>query len=342
MREAPNDPPGYPDNPVVLEVHRADGLESVHRGAWCLVNASGDVIEERGDVRHPVFTRSAAKCMQALPLFETGAAERFGFTTREIALAVASHSAEEDHVGVARGLLGRLGLGEDDLGCGPQPPMDAEARLALRERGADPGRIHNNCSGKHAAFLALAKHLGQDTADYLDPAGESQSLVRGAVAEMKGVSPASLGSAVDGCSAPTFRSSLAALGTGYARLTSPDGLAPERRAAAERIVGAVRAHPELIAGRRKRLCTAIARASRGALFPKIGAEAVYAVGVPGRDLALAVKVDDGGQRGLGPVVVALLERFGLIDADGARALEPFAMAEVRNWDGAVVGHTRVP
>ncbi len=327
----------FPDAPVLASVWRGGEIESVHRGSWCLVDSGGHVVEQAGAIEHPFFTRSAVKCLQVLPLFESGAAERFRVTDEEVALAVSSHNAEDCHVRTAAGLLGRIGLAEADLGCGPQPPGDVTSRLALAERGHSPGRIHNNCSGKHAGFLALTKHLGADPARYLDFESESQVMVRAAVAEMCGVAPESLGRAVDGCSAPTFRMPLRAVAAAFARYTTPDGLAPERRAAAERVVESVRRHPVLLAGRSKRLCTALVEASGGALFPKIGAEAVYTIGVPGRDLGLAVKVDDGGLRGLHAVVVGLLRRFDLIDDSAARSLERYAQRTLRNWDGVEIG-----
>ncbi|MEM1450935.1 MAG: asparaginase [Planctomycetota bacterium] len=327
----------YPDAPVLATVWRGGHVESVHRGAWCLVDSSGTIVEEHGPVRHAFFTRSSVKCLQVLPLLETGAADRVSLTEEELALAVSSHNAEPAHVAVARGLLRRLDLTEDDLGCGRQPPGDPAARAELFERGAEPGRIHNNCSGKHAGFLALTRHVGGEVADYLDPESPSQVLVREAVSDLCDVAPADLGVAIDGCSAPTFRMSLKALGTAFARVTTPDGLAPERRTACERVLAAVCAHPVLLAGRVKRLDTAIVRATGGALFPKIGAEAIYAVGVPGRDLALAVKVDDGGLRGLHAIVVGLLRRLGLLDEAASRALESFGQRTLRNWDGIEVG-----
>ncbi|MEM9381977.1 MAG: asparaginase [Planctomycetota bacterium] len=331
----------YPDAPVLATVWRDGHVESVHRGSWCLVDSSGGVVEEHGPAGHSFFTRSAVKCLQVLPLLETGAAARVSMTEEEVALAVSSHNAEPAHVEVARGLLRRLDLTEDDLGCGPQPPGDPAARAELRERGAEPGRIHNNCSGKHAGFLALTRHVGGEVSGYLDPESPSQALVRDAVSDLCGVAPGDLGVAIDGCSAPTFRMPLTALATAFARVTTPDGLAPERRAACERVLAAVRAHPVLLAGRVRRLDTAIVRATGGALFPKIGAEAVYAVGVPGRDLALAVKVDDGGLRGLHATVVGLLRRLGLLDDAAARALESFAQRTLRNWDGIEVGRIEV-
>lgn len=332
---------GYPDNPVLARAWRGDGVESIHRGAFCLVDTAGNVLESAGAIEHPFFARSSVKCLQVLPLLETGAAERVGLTDEELCLAVSSHNAEDAHVRTARGLLERIELGEEHLGCGPQPPGDPAARRALQESGHEPGRIHNNCSGKHAGFLALTRFLGADPASYLEPDSPGQTLVREAVAEMTDRTPEQLGMAVDGCSAPTFRTPLSALALGFARVTNPDGLASGRRAAAQRIQGAVAKHPGLLAGEHKRLCTAIVRASEGKLFPKIGAEAIYAVGVPGRDVALAVKMDDGGLRGLHAVVVELLRRFELIEPAGASALERFRGEVVRNWAGLDVGRVEV-
>lgn len=331
----------YPDNPVVATAWRGGAAESAHRGAWCLVDGSGHVLEQRGAIEHPFFARSSIKCLQVLPLLESGAADRFGMTDEEVALAVSSHNAEASHVAVARGLLGRLGLSEDDLGCGSQPPGDRAERLRLHESGNEPGRIHNNCSGKHAGFLALTRHLGADVGSYLDPGSPAQRVVRAAVADMTGCTEDALGLAIDGCSAPTYRTPLTALARAFARYTNPEGLPAERRRACERVVGAVRRNPVLLAGRQRRLCTALVQATEGALFPKIGAEAVYAIGVPGRDLGLAVKVDDGGLRGLHAVVVALLRRFDLITPSAAAALEAYAQRTLRNWAGQDVGRVEV-
>ena len=329
------------DNPVLARVWRGDAVESQHRGAWVLVDSAGTVLDGAGAWTHPTFLRSSTKSLQALPLLESGAADALGFSDAEVALALASHDAEEVHTRVVAALLARLGLGVEHLQCGSQPPGNSDARFELRKSGEPPTALHNNCSGKHAAFLALAQHYGDPLDRYLDPECRSQLAVRRAVLEMTGVDESQLSIAVDGCSAPTFRLPLTGLATGFARLATPDGLAPERRAACERMLTAVKRHPDLIAGSSKRICTDIARASDGRLFPKVGAEAVYAVGVAGGDRALAVKVDDGGLRALHAVVVSLLERFGFADADMLAKLDPWRGTPIKNWAGTEVGRLEV-
>jgi len=330
---------GYPDNPVLVRLWRGDAVESQHRGAWVLTDADGRVLDGAGEYTAPFFTRSSVKCLQALPLLETGAADRFRYGPPEIALALASHNAEAIHTTRVAGMLAAEGLEPRHLLCGPQAPGDPAARGELARRGEQPGAIHNNCSGKHAGFLGLALQLGVPPERYLDPRAAAQALVRRAVGEMADVPPEELGSATDGCSAPTFRMPLTALARAFARVASPAGLAPERRRACERMLASVAAHPELIAGNHKRICTDIARVTRGRLFPKLGGEAIYAIGVCGAERALALKIDDGGYRALHAVIVGLLRRLKLVSAEELAALEGWEERTLRNWAGLDVGHT---
>ena len=331
----------YPENPVLVRVYRGDEVESQHRGTWVVCDADGTVLDGMGSWKVPIFTRSSVKSLQALPLLETGAAARFGYTDPDVALALASHNAEAQHTeGVSR-MLARVGLDARALQCGSQTPGDPEARNALREAHAKPTALHNNCSGKHAGFLALTVHLGADPEHYLDPDSPAQKLVRAAVLDMTGVADRDMYTAVDGCSAPTFRMPLSALATSFARVSNPEGLAPARRAACERMLEAVAANPALIAGNYQRICTDIARVTRGRLFPKVGGEAVYAIGVRGAGRALAIKIDDGNYRGMHPVIVELLRRFGFATKAELAALESWEEKHITNWSGLEVGRTEV-
>jgi L-asparaginase II len=334
-------PGTYPDNPVLVRIWRGDQVESQHRGAWVVTDPAGRVEASAGHADAPVFTRSAVKCLQALPLLETGAAQRFAFDDADVALALASHNAEPCHTDRIERTLARLGLATSDLRCGAQPPGDPEARQRLRDEGVAPTALHNNCSGKHAGFLALALHLDAPAATYLEPESPGQRLVRKAVTDLAGVAPDELGTAVDGCGAPTFRMPLTALATAFARVANPEGLAPLRRAACERMQRAVAQHPELIAGRHQRICTDIARITRGRLFPKIGSEAVYAIGVRGEGRALAIKIDDGTTRGMHALIVDLLRRFRFATPEELDALDAWAERRLRNWSGTETGRTEV-
>lgn len=334
-------PGSYAENPVLARVWRGEHVESVHRGAWVLTDACGRVIDGAGEWGESFYARSAVKSLQALPLLETGAADRFGFGTADLALALASHSAEACHTDVVRGILARLDLDVSALRCGAHPPNDPGARRELAQSGERPTALHNNCSGKHAGFLALARHLGEDPAAYLDPDSRTQRLVREAVLEVCELEPDQVAVATDGCSAPTFRLPLVSLAAAFARIANPGSLGAVRRRHCERMTDAVAQHPELIAGRHKRPCTTIASATRGRLFPKVGAEAVYAVGVVGGSRGLAIKIDDGAWRGLYAVLPGLLEKLGLATPEELAGLEEWRGRPLRNHAGLDVGRIEV-
>lgn len=317
-------------NPILLRLWRNDGLESMHRGAWALTDSTGSLIESVGDPTQRIFPRSATKSLQALPLIETGAADHFAFTSKNLALALSSHSGEAAHVETAADGLAKIGLDESALRCGPQRPMTAGLDV-------EPARISNNCSGKHTGFLAVSQMIGADPADYLLHEGAVQQLVIAAVADLTGVSAADLGVAIDGCSAPTFRMPISALATGLARLANPDSLGRERAAACRQITDAAAAHPALVAGTHERFCTDLISATNGRVFGKIGAEGVYALGVIGEDVGFACKVDDGAYRGFYALIIDVLKRHDLITDDEASALDFWGSPIRRNWDGLDVG-----
>lgn len=336
-----DDDAAWPVQPVQVRIRRGERIESVHRGAWVVTDAAGRVERASGDPQARTFARSTVKSLQALPLVETGAADRFGLGAPELALALASHNAEACHTEPIAALLRTLELSVTDLQCGPQPPGDPATRRALVDAGSTPTALHNNCSGKHAGFLTLTRHLGADPATYLDPAAPAQTAVREALAAMCDCGARALEHATDGCSAPTWHLSLRELATGFARIANPDGLAPERAAACRRLTAAVAAHPALIAGHHRRLCTDLARVSGGRLFPKIGAEGVYCIGVVGADRGLALKLDDGQARGLYALVLGLLEHLGWLAPGELEALDAWRPGPLTNWAGRAVGRVEV-
>ncbi|HET6201239.1 MAG TPA: asparaginase [Planctomycetota bacterium] len=329
----------YPENPVLLDLRRGGSVESRHRGAWVAVR-EGEVVAARGDVEHGYFARSAAKPFQALPWIESGAADRFGARGEEIALSVGSHNGEDHHARVAASLLARGGFEERDLRCGAHASLDPGVASALAAAGTAPHPLRHNCSGKHAAMLHLARHLGDDPARYLEPGSRAQRSIRETAAQMCGIDPEAVAWAVDGCSAPTLVLPLRAVALGYARLTTPDGLPPSRKEACERIARSVAEHPEMLGGR-NRLDTALSRASRGRLFPKVGAEGFQAVGVAGEASGFALKVDDGSSRALAPLLLALLRSLGWLRAEEVESLGPLADTVLRSHAGLPVGEVEV-
>ncbi|MFN3241572.1 MAG: asparaginase [Planctomycetota bacterium] len=330
-------------NPVLSVVTRSGRVESWHRGAVAVVH-DGELALALGDVGAPVHARSAVKPLQALPLLERGVAERLGLPAEELAVMCASHDGTDRHVAAVRSLLARGGLDEQLLGCGPHAPFAKDARLEMLRRGERPQKVHNNCSGKHTGFLYLARELGDDLADYLDPESRAQQAVNAAVAGMAGLD-APLPSGLDGCGAPTLVLSLHALARSFCRFANHDTLPPVRAAACRSILDAVGKAPELLAGE-QRLCTALVRQWPGRAFAKNGAEGVYVMALapdpqrprfPGA-LGLAVKADDGAERGYQPVVVDLLRTLGAFGADPVpEPLQRFWRLPIANTQKKQVG-----
>ncbi|MBL9079684.1 MAG: asparaginase [Planctomycetes bacterium] len=333
-------------NPVLTVVTRSGQVESWHRGAVAVCH-DGEPVLAVGDVDGFVFARSAVKPLQALPFLERGLAERLALPDAELAVMCASHDGAPVHTAAVRSFLARGGLREDQLGCGPHAPFDADARRDLLRSGAKPEKVHNNCSGKHTGFLHLARACGDDLTRYLEPDSRAQQEVHAAVAAMAGC-PAPLPLGLDGCGAPTFRLPLVALARAFSRLANPTGLPPVRAAACRRILQAVGTAPTLLAGE-ERLCTALVRTWPGGCFAKNGAEGVYAVALapdPARrrwpgGLGLSIKIDDGAERGYQPVVVDLLRRLGVFAGDAVpAALQAFHRVPIHNTQRREVGEVR--
>lgn len=337
-------------NPVLAEATRSGRVESWHRGAVAVCHA-GELVVQLGDVARPVFARSATKPLQALPFLERGLHTQLGLTSAEIAVMCASHDGAAVHTATVRSFLARGGLREDQLGCGPHAPFDQDTRLDLLKNGQKPGRVHNNCSGKHAGFLHLAKACGDELGGYLDPGCRSQQEVAAAVLAMAGGGPLGPGTfdlGLDGCGAPTFVLPLGALATAFCRLANPVGLPAVRTAACRTIFAAAAEHPVLVAGER-RFCTALLRCWPGQVFAKNGAEGVYALALapdPARTrwpgaLGIAVKIDDGAERGYWPVVVEVLQRLGAFGTGAVpSSLAAFHRVPITNTQQKLVGEVR--
>ncbi len=322
-------------NPILVEVTRDPLVESVHRGAFAVSDAKGRLRLQAGDVERPIFPRSSLKPVQAVPLIETGAAEAFGVSDEELALACASHSGEPMHTTRVAQWQERIGCSVADLACGPHRPVHEKTATEMIVRGERWTSLHNNCSGKHTGFMTLARHLKAPVEGYQLVDHLSQRLVQTTLKEMASVT-GDMPYGVDGCTVPNFALPLTALARAMAQFADPGGLAPSRQQAASRIVRAMMAHPELVAGT-GRVCTTLMRESRG-IVVKTGAEGVYIAIIPELGLGAALKIDDGAGRASETAIAALLIALGAARDDGAAAA--LARAAVPNTRGVPVGERR--
>ncbi|NCT83663.1 MAG: asparaginase [Comamonadaceae bacterium] len=331
-------------NPVLIEVLRGDSVESRHAGALAIVDASGAVHTALGDIHRPVFPRSAVKLLQALPLVASGAADAYGLTDAELALACASHSGEPAHVATAAGVLAKLGLTADALECGTQWPSREPVLRGMLARDEVATPLHNNCSGKHSGFVCLAclmaRNAGTEPAEfargYVATEHPVMREVSAALSATTGVDVEHAPRGTDGCSIPTFALPLHALALAFARCGTGQGLSDGHARAARRLRRAAAAQPFMVGGT-DRFDTRVMQALGERLFCKIGAEGVYCAALPELGLGVALKIDDGAARAaeaaMAAVAAALLKTEDEL-------LRGYSHLQLRNWRGLDVGSLR--
>ena len=325
---------------ILANVIRGDTVESIHRGHLIAIDGNGEKVLALGSPDTVTFFRSACKAFQALPFITSGACDEFGYSDEEIALACASHSGEARHVRIAQLMLQRADLTEAHLRCGTHLPFNEKEAERMQRTGEYPTQLHNNCSGKHAAMLAMAKHIGADLASYDAIENPVQQAILETIALFSEVPVKKIKIGVDGCAAPNFALPLSAMARSFLNLISPpDSFPASVRSATARLVAAMSNFPELIGGV-ERLDTMLMQAAPGMLISKVGADGVWLSAVFPSErwpsgLGIALKVEDGDDRRARPVVaVELLKRFGLLSAEDLPDVSPMI---IKNRRGDVVG-----
>jgi L-asparaginase II len=298
---------GLPEDTPLAAVRRGALVESVHRGRLVVCDPRGNVLEAVGDPEAYVYLRSSAKPFQALPLVLSGTADAIGLKDEKLAVACASHNAEEPHLAAVKSILEKAGLDESDLQSGAHPPMYGPEAAKLARSGEEPRPIHGNCSGKHAGMLAVCVHEGYETLSYRDPGHPLQRRILGLIAEVCGLEEDEILVAGDNCGVPAFALPLRSFATGLARIATGVGLPDELVDAALRIRDAMRAHPFMVAGTGRFDTRLMERTN---LLVKGGAEAGLAVGNP-QGWGMALKISDGSERAVRPVGLAALDHMGV-------------------------------
>jgi len=328
--------------PPLVEVTRGEVIESLHRGVIVVADSSGRVVKGIGNSEFVTFLRSAAKPLQLIPLLESGAATQFGFTDRELAVMAGSHNGEEIHLQAVTTILAKIGLGREALHCGIHYPFDGAASRQLREAKEEPSVLHNNCSGKHAAMLALALYKGHPIKAYERPGHPVQQAILQTIADFAGVEVETINIAVDGCGVPTFALPMWRAALAYARLVDPRDFPPLRQEACSRVVQAMRSHPEMIGGSTGRLETELMRLKPKTLLAKAGAEGYFALAISREEggWGIAIKMEDGSSRGRNPVVIETLYQLGFLNQEDLERLSSYYRPLVKNRHGQVVGEVR--
>ena len=312
-------------NPVLVNTLRGEVIENRHRGAIAVCDPDGRMVHSWGDVDALVYPRSAIKALQALPLVESGAADHFQLSDAELALACSSHSGESRHTTTVHDWLQRLELDENALECGPHPPSNVKAATALIHEHTEPGRIHNNCSGKHTGMLTTACFLEEETQGYIEREHPTQQRWIDTLSQMAELDMHRLPWNRDGCGIPVIAMPLTAIATAFARVAVPDDLPP------------IAANPFMVAGS-GRLCTEIMELTGRRIMVKTGADGVFTAALRDKGLGVALKIDDGMREAAEVAILAVLTKLDSMHHAELEWLARRCRTPITNTCGVLTGY----
>ncbi|HHV99890.1 MAG TPA: asparaginase [Clostridiaceae bacterium] len=317
----------------LVEVIRGNTVESIHKGDVAIVNSKGEIIHELGNAGRVAFFRSAGKPLQAIAALETGIVEEYGLGLNEIAIMVSSHSGEQEHIRTIKGMMEKTGINEDMLKCGVHEPVNREAARQLALAGESPTRLHCNCSGKHIGLIAASKLKNADVQGYHLESHPIQKDIKNIISEFCNVDLEEMETGIDGCSLPIYAVPLKNMALSYANLCDAEFNKGKYSKSQNYVISAMTMYPEMVAGK-GRLDTEIMRNFGDRVISKMGAEGIYCAGIIGKNIGIAIKIDDGNSRAVGPAIIDILIQMKIIDKSEAEALINF-------WKPPVVNHNKV-
>lgn len=327
-------------NPILVEAWRGETLESFHRGVICIVAEDNQVLYSKGDIHQECFPRSAMKFLQHIPMLESGAAEKYQFTMAEIAIMCGSHNAELEHVNTVNSILAKIGLDRHALQCGAHYPLLSKDFIPMYAQAIPPSDLHNNCSGKHAGFLALCVFNNWDISSYLLPSHPLQVLIKATCAELYETDTEHMHCAFDGCSAPIYNVSVYHQAIGYKNLICNEKYNDSRRKACQTIIEAVSQFPQMVAGT-DRYCTDMMRICASEVIGKTGAEGIFCMGFKNKRWGVCIKIDDGKMLPQYNIAQALIQASKLYELEDLKPLEKYLHDDIKNWNQLSTGKLQV-
>jgi len=323
----------------LIEISRGQVVESVHRGDVAVVSHEGELLFSAGNPRKTTYFRSAAKPIQALNVFLSGAAAAFDLSDDEVAVTCASHYAEPHHIKTIEKILKKTGLSPDHILGGIVPPLRHEYALQVAREGVELTPLFSDCSGKHCGFLTVCRHKEYPLTNYLQPEHPMQQEILKIIALMSVMDPEKIAIGIDGCSAPVHALPIYNMALAYARLATPVNLPVDYALAAEKTFRAMNRYPEMISGSGG-FCSELIRHTHSKLIGKVGAEGVYCVGLRKEKLGIAIKIESGATTVLPPVAMHVLKRLDVLDAAESEKLDCFTVMNNVNDVKTVVGKIR--
>jgi len=316
-----------------VAVTRGEGTESEHRVHAAVVGEGDELLGAAHDPDAFTYWRSCAKPFQIIPFLSSGGFDSLGWGDQQLAVSCASHGGEPEHVAIVEGMLRDIGLEEGDLACGPHDPSSQRGAKIVRESGGRPTRLHNNCSGKHSAMLAMAHQKGWATRGYERREHNVQHAILHEISLWTGVPCGKITQAVDGCGVVVFGMTLERMARAYSRFAIAAARGEEYP---QRVINAMSTHPFLVGGT-DRFDSALISATKGYVVSKIGAEGVHCALIPERGIGVAIKVEDGAQRAQFPALLRLLQELDALPDPLPPKLHEWMHKPVKNTRGECVG-----
>ena len=317
--------------PILCRVTRGELTESIHVAFAVAVDETRQPFYSTGDPQYLTCIRSSLKPFQAAASVKAGAVDAAEFNDDELALMCASHKGEKIHVKTAQSMLTKLGLTVDDYECGSHFPSDTLTRHRMIREDKEAQPLHNNCSGKHAGMLALAKHLGQGTANYIKKDHPVQRTILEYVQDITGLE--TIPTEIDGCSAPTPFMTLETIAGMFQTLAA--GNEPELK----RVFKAMCSCPDLVGGS-NHFDTNFIKALTGRGVTKVGGESVRGIALKTQDkgsVGIAIKILDGNFRALPVATMKLLEHLELLTEEELQNLDKFRTKILKNHNQIEIG-----
>lgn len=323
----------------LVEVVRSNLVESIHYGDLVAVDTKGNILYQAGDPHLKTYMRSTAKPFQAMPVVMDGISDYYGFTPKEIAIMCASHYAEPEHRATVQSILNKIGCTHQDLLCGTTTSLKLDYAFQLARDHVELNPLFSDCSGKHAGMLAYCKYHNLPIDQYTESSHPLQQRIKQVISDFSNIPPHQIHEGIDGCTVPSFGIPIYNMALAYAGLASPQNLSPEYQTAAETIVSAIVQHPFMISGTGG-FCTALIQAGEQNIIGKIGAEAVYCVGIKSKGIGIALKISSGDMSVLSPVIVSLLEKLKLISKKQSEQLQAYKVIPIFHDRHELVGEKR--
>ncbi|PKN80196.1 MAG: asparaginase [Candidatus Cloacimonetes bacterium HGW-Cloacimonetes-1] len=320
----------------LINVYRGNVVECIHRGDVAVVTPDAKLVAKIGDPFKYTYFRSSAKPLQAIEVFLSGAAERFGFSDAEISIMCASHYAEDFHINTVKSILHKIGIDSSFLLCGATRSINSVMAFQQAARGVQPQSILSDCSGKHSGVLASCLALGESSESYIDPLHPVQKAILGIIADICDYPRENIAIGIDGCSVPVFALPIYQMALGFARFANPQYLQDRYQEPADRIFGAMNNHPEMVSGTGG-FCTALIRATGGRMIGKIGAQGVYTIGIRDPQIGIALKIEDGAVGTASVAAMHVLQELKLLTDAEYGQLSAFHYKPSNNDAGLTVG-----